>query len=565
MGQSHPHYQPSILRCPPKRETAWADLFSGILVGVVALPLAIAFAIASGASPEAGLVTGVIAGLCISIFGGSRFQIGGPTGAFVGLCAMTIATHGLAGLALATIMAGILLILLGVLRLGSVVRLIPAPVVTGFTSGIAIIIASTQLRDSLGLSLWPSENPAQFHERILATWNGLASWNPWSLGLCLSTVSIIVILRRYLPRWPGALLALLGISLITALLDLPVETISDRFGELPLMIPTPSLSVFDDLGIHSFSDIFAKMLDLSQVAFAIGMLAAIESLLSATVADSMGKDQHDSDSELIGQGIANILTPFFGGLPATGAIARTATSIRSGSRSPLAGIVHALTLLLIMLVATPLVAYIPMATLAGVLLVVAWYMSEMHHWPHILKAGRSDALLLPLSFFLTVFMDLTVAVEVGVILGMFFFVRRLSQAAHIRVWRDDAVEADRLSSSVDPSIEIFEIDGPFFFGMSVHLRNLLAGIDPEHQILILRMRRVPFIDATAAMALRDLLDDCQEQNRQVILSGITDDCREDLERHDILNRLKDGCVTSNIQEAMIQARQLNLKNEEEQS
>lgn len=550
-------YRPAIMRCMPERKDWLPDILSGILVGVIALPLAIAFAIASGMPPAAGIATAVVAGLLIALLGGSRFQIGGPTGAFVGLCALTVAQHGAGGLALATVMGGVLLVALGLFRLGSVVRLIPAPVVIGFTSGIAVIIASTQLRDALGLTQWPAENPTHFHQRLQLVYVAAASFRPGAVAVCLATMAIMLGFRHYLPRWPGALVALVVVSLVVLVGGIEVERIGDRFGALPSGIPLPSLASFAPLEIHSLRDLLQRMADLSGTAFAIGMLAAIESLLSATVADSMGKDQHHSDSELIGQGIANLVVPFFGGIPATGAIARTATNIRAGARSPLSGVIHAITLLLIMVVATPLVVHIPMAALAGILLVVAWYMSEIHHWPHILRGGRGDAFLLPLSFLLTVFIDLSVAVQVGVLLGMFFFVRRLSQAASVRIWGQGESGALILGSDPIPShIEVFEVDGPFFFGMAVHLRNLLEGLDSEHRVLILRMRHVPFVDATAAAALRDLIGDCRRQHRQLILSGVGDDSHRDLQRHGIIQSLGRENVLKDIRAALARAKDL---------
>ena len=366
-------YRPAIQRCRPRRADLLADLGAGVLVGVVALPLAVAFAIASGAPPEAGLTTGIIGGLVIALLGGSRFQIGGPTGAFVGLCALTVAQYGLSGLALATLMAGCLLVFMGLFRLGGVVRLIPAPVVIGFTSGIAVVIATTQLRDALGIGVWPEAAPVHVHERLLAVWHGLGSWTPAAAALCLGTIAVTALLRRVAPRWPGALIAIVGAGLVAHLGALGVETVGDRFGTLPAGIPLPEVSFLAEATRDGFSGLLHRLGELSGPAMAIGILAAVESLLSATVADSMGRDQHDSDSELIGQGLANLVVPLFGGIPVTGAIARTATSIRSGARSPLAGAIHALTLLAIMALAMPLVAHLPMAALAGILFVVAYH------------------------------------------------------------------------------------------------------------------------------------------------------------------------------------------------
>lgn len=545
---------PALLRCLRDgydRGALISDLLAGLLVGVVAVPLAIAFAIASGAPPIAGLVTGVVAGGMISAFGGSRFQVGGPTGAFVGLCATIAHTHGLGGLALATLMGGVLLVVLGLLRLGTVIRFIPMPVVVGFTTGIAAIIVSTQLRDVFGLSEWPAEAPAHVHQRLLAVWHGFPSWNPWALIAATVVVAVTVAFRRWLPRWPGALIAIVVVSLAATLGGLPLATIGDRYGNIPRGFPLPSLAIFDDLEIHGIGDLITRLHELSGPALAVGLLAAIESLLSATVADQMGGDRHDSDVELMAQGAANIAVPFFGGLPATGAIARTATNIRAGARSPVAGIVHAGVLFAVALFAGPLVEGIPLAALGGVLLVVAWGMSELGHWPSILRTGRSDALLLPLSFGLTVFVDLTVAVEVGVVLGMFFFVRRMAKSSGARAWIPAEETADAIDpTSVPPDVEIVEIEGPFFFGIALELHEMLRDLEPHHRFAVLRMRRVPFVDATAAAALSALLADCAREGTVVYLCGLRPTCRRDLERAGVLSALPADQVVPDLRTAL---------------
>ncbi|MDA3961588.1 MAG: SulP family inorganic anion transporter [Planctomycetota bacterium] len=529
-----------------------ADLLAGLLVGVVAVPLAIAFAIASGAPPIAGLVTGVVAGAMISMFGGSRFQIGGPTGAFVGLCAAIAHTHGFGGLALASVMGGVLLIALGAFRLGAVVRFIPTPVVVGFTSGIAAIIASTQLRDAFGISQWPAEAPAHVHDRLIAVWDGMGSWNPWAPILAVSVVAIILVFRCYLPRWPGALIAIVGVSGVAIGAGIPVETIAERYGALPMGFPAPSLDVFVDLEIHGFGDLMTKMRELSGAALAVGLLAAIESLLSATVADHMGGDRHDSDMELMAQGAANIAAPLFGGLPATGAIARTATNIRAGARSPVAGLVHAAVLLMVAIAAGPLVQRIPLCALAGVLVVVAWYMSELGRWPRIMRGGRSDALLLPLAFLLTVFVDLAVAVEVGVVLGMFFFVRRMSLSTQARSWCPSELAADAVDpADIPDTVEIIEINGPFFFGIAAELRELIEALEPHHRYAVLRMRSVPFIDATAAASLDDLVRDCRKQGAEVFICGAGEQCAQDLDRHGVTERVGQAHVLPDLPAVLV--------------
>ncbi len=558
--KSRGHYRPAILRCVPEKQHLFADLFAGLLVGVVALPLAIAFAIASGAPPMAGIITGIIAGALISSCGGSRFQIGGPTGAFVGLCASIVAQYGLAGLALSTLMAGVLLVFFGVFKLGAVIKFIPAPVVTGFTTGIAVIIAATQLRDGLGISLWPTESPVHFHERIMAVFYGIHTWSVAAVMLCLGTVVLTIGLRRFLPRWPGALIAIIMAALAAGLFQLDVETIGQRFGSLDGSLALPSFHVFADLEIQNSAQLVQTLTDLSGPALAIALLAAIESLLSATVADNMGSDRHDPDSELIGQGIANLVVPWFGGIPATGAIARTATNIRSGARSPLSGIIHAFTLLVIALVAMPLVSLLPMAAMAGVLFVVAWYMSEIRQWGKILRAGKTEALLLLLTFGLTVAIDLTVAIEVGVVLGLFFFVQRLVAHTEIKSLRVSPDDDLKDIQGADDKIEVFEIDGPFFFGISSHLRDMSAGLSGKHEVLILRMRHVPFVDTTAATALGEMIEETRKRGCEVVLSGVNLKCRNDLMRNNIFKLLEESMVVSSITEALVLADSIIQKN-----
>ena len=549
-------YTPAILRCSPEKQHFFSDLFSGILVGVVALPLAIAFAIASGAPPMAGIITGIIAGILISSFGGSRYQIGGPTGAFVGLCATIVAQHGLAGLALSTLMAGVLLVLFGLFRFGAVIKFIPSPVVTGFTTGIAVIIAATQLRDGLGISLWPTVAPVHFHERILAVISGIHTWSASSVILCVGTVIITILFRRFAPRWPGALIAIILAAIATVVFQLPVDTIGQRFGALDGSLGLPSLNVFAGLEIHNTGRFIRVLIDLSGPALAIALLAAIESLLSATVADNMGSDRHDPDSELIGQGIANLVVPWFGGIPATGAIARTATNIRSGAKTPLSGIIHALTLLVIALVAMPLVSLLPMAAMAGVLFVVAWYMSEIGHWPKIIRAGKSEAVLLLLTFGLTVAIDLTVAIEVGVVLGLFFFVQRLSAHSEIKSLRISPDDDLKDVHTADDRIEIFELDGPFFFGISSHLRDMSSGLSGLHEVLILRMRHVPFVDTTAAIALCDMILETRRCGCEVILSGVNSKCKNDLMRNNIFDILDESMLVTSLSAALVLAESL---------
>lgn len=394
------------------RQVFAADLAAGISVAMVALPLSLAIAIASGADPGKGLVTAIVAGFLISLLGGSRVQIGGPTGAFIVVVYKVISDHGYDGLVLATLMAGVILLVAGFLRAGRLIQLVPEPVINGFTIGIAIIIATSQLKDLFGLSM--AEVPAEFFGKLAALWGARDSLNAPALMVGIGTMALIVALRRALPRWPGLIVAVAAASVVVAVFGLPVETVQSRFGDLPRGLPMPEIPALDA----------ARMAELLPSAFVIAFLAGVESLLSAMVADRMIAGQHRSNAELIAQGAANVGSALFGGLPATGAIARTATNIRAGGRTPVAGLVHALTILVVMLVAAPLAGYMPMPALAGLLILTAWNMSEPHRWPEYLHQRRSDLFLLVLTLVLTVVADLTVAIGVGVAAGLAIRLRR---------------------------------------------------------------------------------------------------------------------------------------------
>jgi SulP family sulfate permease len=527
------------------------DLGAGLLVGVVALPLAMAFAIASGTKPEQGLFTAIIAGAVISLLGGSRVQIGGPTGAFVGLCAASVAQYGYGGLAIATIMAGILLLLMGVCRLGKAIEFIPIPVVIGFTSGIAVVIASTQLKDVLGLTYQGS--PGEFIERIKLAYENLHQWNHSASILCLATIAVIVVTRRLSPKLPAALIAIIICSVGAWLAGLEVATIESRFGVIPNMLPKPS---FPDLGLGnawSLNDLFNRMYDVRWLAIAIALLGAIESLLSAVVADGMSGDRHDSDTELVAQGVANLVSPFFLGLPATGAIARTATNVRAGARSPIAGLIHAATLLLIMLFAAPLASHIPLPCLAGVLLVVCWNMAELHHWPHILRAKRSDAFLLPTAFLLTVFVDLTVAVIVGTLLAMFLFIKRMAD-----VTKPSQMEFPPGLNGAKMAIkgvEVYEVRGPFFFGVASMIRDILNGVGGKPRILVLHIFNVPFIDGTAVFAIRDLIADCRKRGITLVMSGVHERPYTILKRTHLIDEIGSDRIFSDLDQAFVYCRE----------
>lgn len=501
------------------------DAIAGLTVAIVALPLAMALAIASGTTPDKGLLTAIIAGFLISALGGSRFQIGGPTGAFVVVVFNVIATHGYDGLVLATLMAGAMLIAAGLLRLGTWIKYIPEPVVTGFTAGIAVIIFSSQIKDLFGLSV--EHVPAEFVDKWLAFWEARASASVPAILLAIAVIACIVLLRRHAPKWPGFLIAVVGASLITYTLNLQVDTIGTRFGGIPHALPVPAMP---DISL-------ARMAVLLPSAFTIAFLAGVESLLSAVVADGMTGRRHRSNCELVAQGVANTASALFGGMPATGAIARTATNIRSGARSPVSGMLHAAFLLIFMLVAAPLATYVPLVSLAGVLVIVAWNMSEIDKFRHLMSAPLGDRAVLLTTFGLTVLVDLTVAIEVGVVLAAILFMHRMAQIVAVQqglqlIDQDIDDFTPRTDNSV-PSrealpagVEIFQLRGPLFFGAAEHLTDLLDRIGAPPKIFILRMREVPLIDATGVGALRSFVRRCNARGTSVIVTGIQPQPRE---------------------------------------
>ena len=555
-----PLYRPAFfdtLRKGYDRRTFLADLSAGALVGVVALPLSLALAIASGVRPEQGLWTAVIAGALISLFGGSKVQIGGPAGAFVGLCAAGVNQFGFAGLALATMMAGAMVIGLGLMRLGTAISFIPTPVVIGFTSGIALILASTQLGSALGIAD-PTTPMEHLHERLTYLVHNLGNAHLAPMLICTGVIGVILWLRRSHPRLPGGLIAIVVATLAVWLGGCEgsesgqVATIATRFpdlasqGGLP-MFSWPSLSWFtpkgiDDPDFHWLTYIAS----LSNLALAIGLLGAIESLLSAVVADGMSGNRHDANSELIGQGIANLISPLFGCLPASGVIARTSTNVRAGAKTPVAGLVHAGVVLLMLVALAPLVIHVPLAALAGVLLVVCWYMAELRHWPHLLRAGRGDAILLPIAFFGTAFVGLTQAILVGTTLAMFVFVKRMSEATSI----EKASPKDVISNEeIPPGVQIYTVRGPFFFGAATLLRDLEPGRE-RVRFTILRIANVPFIDATAAFGLRELVATCRAQGGELLVADIHTRPLADLERHGVLELIGEDHVFADADSAL---------------
>ena len=505
------------------------DIIAGIVVGIVALPLAIAFGIASGVSPTIGLVTAIIGGFMVSFFGGNSVQIGGPTGAFIIIVYNIIGQFGLHGLAVATFMAGVILVLLGLFRLGTVIKFIPYPIVVGFTAGIALTIFSTQVNDFLGLGL--RDIPGQFIPKWGLYLKSLANIDMCTLGTALVSLFIIVLTPKVSKRLPGALIAIILVTAAAYFLSsafgwYSVETIGDRFGTMATDIPTP----------HGFTLNMATINMLLPSAFTIAVLGAIESLLSATVADGITGSHTNSNTELIGQGIANITVPFFGGIPVTGAIARTMTNITNGGRTPVAGIVHALVLLIIFLFAMPLINYVPMATLAAVLMVVAYNMSGWRTVVSVFKSPKSDISVLLVTFILTVVFDLTIAIEIGLLLAVVLSLRRVTENTEIKVYSEqlDVAEGTDLSQhevlDVAKGVSVYEIDGPFFFGVATKFDELMrSALTDKPSVRIIRMRKVSFIDATGLHNLEVLIRSSKNEGISVVLSGVKDNVRASLE------------------------------------
>jgi sulfate permease, SulP family len=533
------------------REQLVADASAGLIVGIVALPLAIAFAVASGVSPERGLFTAVIAGFLISALGGSRVQIGGPTGAFVVIVYGIVQRHGVDGLRVATLMAGVLLLAMGFARLGGAIKFIPHPVVTGFTSGIALIILSSQVRDLLGLRM--AEVPPGFFEKWTAFARNLHTINPQALALALVALALILWWPRVSRRVPAPFVALLATTLLAQALHLDVETLGSRFGVISSSLPRPSIPHVS----------LETMRQLVGPAFTIALLAGIESLLSAVVADGMIGGRHRSNMELTAQGVANLVAPLFGGIPATGAIARTATNIKSGGRTPVAGMVHAATLLLITLFFGRWAGYIPFATLAAILVVVAYHMSEWRKFVAEFSAPRSDLVVLLVTFALTVAADLTVAIQVGMVLSAFLFMKRMADVTAVRAVTDEFDEegddydtdaAGVRRRSVPEEVEIYEINGPFFFGAAETFRSALAAVAPAPKVLILRLRHVPAIDSSGLHALGELVHRARAAGTRVILSDVHAQPLVALGRSHLLDHIGEENLIGGIDEALEAAR-----------
>jgi len=533
------------------REQFTRDVIAGVIVGIVALPLAIAFAIASGLSPERGLYTAIVAGFLISLLGGSRVQIGGPTGAFVVIVSGIVQQHGVDGLVVATLMAGVILIAFGVLRFGGAIKFIPYPVTIGFTSGIALIIFSSQIRDLLGLEM--QSVPSAFLPKWDAYVHAFDSVNPWALVLAVAALAIIVVWPRISTRIPGPFVALIVTTLLAQLLHLPVETIGARFGAIHAGLPQPAIP-------HLSISIVGA---LAGPAFTIALLAAIESLLSAVVADGMIGGRHRSNMELVAQGVANIASPLFGGMPATGAIARTATNVKNGGRTPIAGMTHAVTLLLITLFFGRWAGLIPLATLAAILVMVAFHMSEWRTFVSEFRAPKSDVAVLLTTFLLTVLVDLTVAIEVGIVLAAFLFMRRMAEVTNISVltheFTDPVDDFERDPNAVrrrviPDGVQVYEITGPFFFGAAEMFKDRVGRIAGKPKVLIVRMRHVPAIDSTGLHALRELIHRSRREGMLVILSDVHAQPVVALDRSGLYDELTEDNIHGNIDDALNRAR-----------
>ncbi|HIU89219.1 MAG TPA: sulfate permease [Candidatus Caccomonas pullistercoris] len=537
------------------RRTLAADAMAGLIVGIVALPLAIAFGIASGVSPETGIVTAIVAGFLVSAFGGSSVQIGGPTGAFIVIVYGIVQQYGMGGLTVATLMAGAFLVLLGVFRLGTIIKYTPYPIVVGFTSGIAVTIFTTQVKDLLGLTTGPV--PADFVAKWATYVQALPTVDPWSTAVGVLSVVVIALTPRLSRKVPGSLVAIVVMTVAAYLLRTyagvgSIETIGDRFS-IRAELPSAAVPVLT----------WESVKQLVQPALTIAVLGAIESLLSATVADGVTGRRHDSNQELIGQGIANLCSPLFGGIPATGAIARTMTNINNGGRTPVAGIVHAAVLLLIFLVFMPLAQYIPMACLAGVLVVVSYNMSGWRTFRELLANPKSDVAVLLITFLLTVLFDLTIAIEVGLVIACLLFMRRMAETTRVSVITEEIdpneesdVETHEEHLPIPAGVEVYEINGPYFFGIANKFEDVMATMADRPKVRIIRMRRVPFIDSTGLHNLKNLCTMNHREGTHIVLSGVEPAVREVLEHAGFDALLGRDHICASINEALEVARHI---------
>jgi SulP family sulfate permease len=551
--QLSPMFKPKLFTVLPElnKDQLVRDIVSGILVGIVALPLAIAFAIASGVSPDKGLVSAVIGGFLISFLGGSRVQIGGPTGAFIVILYGIVQQYGVNGLMIATIMAGVILVIMGLSQLGSLIKFIPYPVIVGFTSGIAVIIFSSEVKDFLGLQM--GTVPADFIDKWAAYIGAMPTASTESLLVGMTALLIIIFWPKVSRRIPGPLIALIVTTVAVRMLHLNVDTIETRFGDIPSTLPAPNFPSLD----------FQTIRHLIMPATTIAMLGAIEALLSAVVADGMIGARHKSNMELVAQGVANIAAPLFGGIPVTGAIARTATNVKNGGRTPIAGIVHAITLLCIMLVFGSWAKLIPMPTLAAILIVVAWNMSEHHVFRQLLKSPKSDVAVLLTTFGLTVIFDLTIAIEVGMLLSVILFMQRMASMSNVGIvtgeLKDEEDTSDPnaiITRSIPPGVDVFEISGPFFFGAASKFKDAMHVVGKAPAIRIIRMRKVMSIDATGLNMLKELVADCRKTNSKLILSGVHAQPIFTMQQYGLADEIGEENMFGNIDDALDHARKL---------
>ncbi|MCL2649558.1 MAG: sulfate permease [Candidatus Azobacteroides sp.] len=538
------------------KEKFISDLMAGIIVGIVALPLAIAFGIASGVSPKEGLITAIIAGFIISFLGGSSVQIGGPTGAFIVIVYGIIQQFGIQGLAIATVIAGAMLILMGILKLGTIIKFMPYPIIVGFTSGIALTIFTTQMKDLFGLTM--GSVPADFILKWIEYGKAISTINIRSTIIGILSILIIIYSPKFIKKIPGSLIAIIIMTIVVYMMKnywgiTGIETIGDRF-QINASLPQPAII---PINLETINLLFPA-------AFTIAMLGAIESLLSATVADGVTGDRHNSNTELIAQGVANMITPIFGGIPATGAIARTMTNINNGGRSPVAGIVHAIVLLFILLFLIPLTNLIPMACLAGILVIVSYNMSEWRTFRSILKNPKSDVLVLLITFFLTVLLDLTVAIEIGLLIAMLLFMKRVAETSRISVIKDELDMKTDAEKTVDndklvlpDKVEVYEIDGPFFFGIANKFDESMKQIGGEKpKVRIIRMRKVPFMDSTGLHNLESLYRLSNKEGIQLVLSGVNDHVKKMLNKSGFADKIGKDNICSNINEALEKTKEL---------
>lgn len=552
-------FKPRLLQCLKNynRKTFVADLMAGIIVGIVALPLAIAFGIASGVTPEKGIITAIVAGFVISALGGSKVQIGGPTGAFIIIIYGIIQQYGMEGLTIATLMAGVFLILFGFLHLGTIIKFIPYPIVVGFTSGIAVTIFTTQVKDLFGLNI--ASVPSDFIEKWICYFNNFSTVDLWSSVIGIVSVVIIMLTPKVSKKIPGSLVAIIVMTVAALLLKQfagveSIETIGDRFAisnSLP-EATVPALS-------------WETIKNLVSPAITIAILGAIESLLSAAVADGVIGDHHNSNTELIAQGVANLASPIFGGIPATGAIARTMTNINNGGRTPIAGIVHAVVLLLIFLFLMPLAKYIPMACLAGVLVVVSYGMSGWRSFLALMKNPKSDVTVLLITFFLTIIFDLTIAIEVGLIIACLLFMRRMSETTDVHVISNEINPDDEDSDmhlgniehlTIPKGVEVYEINGPYFFGAGNRFEEIMATLGDRPQVRIIRMRKVPFVDSTGIHNLTNLCEMSQNEGIQIVLSGVTEKVHSQLNKAGFYDIVGQDNICSHIDIALDRAKEI---------